>query len=176
MSALGCQAQILQKGIKINYGLNSFLTQMDECRWKSELTNNCDFGVMARVNIWKMYLQPEVCFGINSRRNNRGDNKTTVTDLVPEWTKAVNMTIPLLLGYKLGSTEARSNARIFAGPVFNKALGSLDDYNMFSSAIGMGLDIVGTLSVDVRYLVMFGEYKMFEGSASGLQLSLVLMF
>ena len=93
-----------------------------------------------------------------------------------DWTKSVNLTIPMLLGYKLGSTEARSNARVFAGPVFNKLIGSLDDYRMFSSVIGVGFDIVGTISVDARYMMMFGEHEMFEGSASGLQLSLVIMF
>lgn len=44
MTALGGQAQILQKGVKINYGLNSFLTLMDVYDWKSELTNNGDLG------------------------------------------------------------------------------------------------------------------------------------
>lgn len=176
MMAVGCQAQILQKGIKINYGLNSFLTQMDVKDWKSEIANNGDFGVMTRVNVWKLYLQPEVYFGINSWRNNQSDAKATVSDLVSDWTKSVNLTIPMLLGYKLGSTEARSNARVFAGPVFNKLIGSLDDYTMFSSVIGVGFDIVGSLSVDACYMLMYGEHEMFEGSASGLQLSLVIMF
>ena len=176
MMAVGCHAQILQKGIKINYGLNSFLTQMDVYDWKSEIANNGDFGVMTRVNVWKLYLQPEVYFGINSWRNNQGDAKATVSDLVSGWTKSVNLTIPMLLGYKLGSTEARSNARVFAGPVFNKLIGSQDDYKLFSSVIGMGVDLVGTVSVDARYMLMFGKHEMFEGSASGLQLSLVIMF
>lgn len=176
MTALGCQAQILQKGIKINYGLNSFLTQMDVYDWKVELTNNGDFGVMGRVNVWKLYLQPEVYFGINSWRNDQGDTKTSVSDLVSGWTKSVNLTIPMLLGYKIDSTEGRSNARVFAGPVFNKLVGSQDDYKMFSSVIGMGVDLVGTVSVDARYMLMFGKHEMFEGSASGLQLSLVIMF
>lgn len=176
MTALGGQAQILQKGVKINYGLNSILTQMDVYDWKSELTNNGDVGVMARVNVWKLYLQPEVYFGINSWRNNQGDAKATVSDLVSGWTKSVNLTIPMLLGYKLGSTEARSNARVFVGPVFNKLIGSQDDYRMFSTVIGMGVDIVGTVSVDARSMLMFGKHEMFEGSACGLQLSLVIMF
>ena len=52
MMAVGCHAQILQKGIKINYGLNSFLTQMDVKNWKSEIrpmilkraNNRCEMG------------------------------------------------------------------------------------------------------------------------------------
>ena len=176
MTAVCCQAQILQKGVKINYGLNSSFKQRDVYDWKSELTNNGDVGVMARVNVWNLYLQPEVYFGINSWRNNQSDTKATVSGLVSDWTKSVNLTIPMLLGYKLGSTEARSNARVFAGPVFNKLIGSQDDYKMLSSVVGMGVDIVGTISVDARYMFMFGEHEMFEGSASGLQLSLVIMF
>ena len=176
MAAIGCQAQILQKGVKLNYGLNNLLTQMEINDWKSEVVNNGDVGVMARLNMWRLYLQPEVYFGINSWRAAPHGSKSTVSDVVTEWTRTVGLTAPMLLGYKLGSTEARSNIRVFAGPVFNKLIGSVDDYRLFSSLFGVGFDIAGTVSIDARYMMMFGEHEMFKSSADGMQLSLVVMF
>ena len=66
MMAVCCQAQILQKGVKINYGLNSFLTLMDVYDWKSELTNNGDLGVLASVYVRKLSLPPEASYGLHS--------------------------------------------------------------------------------------------------------------
>ncbi len=169
--ALNGQAQILQKGIKVNYGLNKSLSQLEVKDWKSELVNSGDVGLMARVNVWRLYLQAEAYVGINSWRTESSD----VSDMITEWTKSVGLTVPMLVGYKVGSTEARSNFRIFAGPVFNRLMDE-HEYEMFSSVVGVGFDIVGRVSVDARYMMMFREQEMFESSAHGLQLSLILMF
>ena len=176
MSTLGCGAQVLQKGVKVNCGISSPLSQMKVDDWKSFLVNNGDVGAMVRLNMERLYIQSEVYVGINGRRVSSRDAKAAVSDFAAGWARPVGLTVPLLLGYKLGSTEARSNVRFFAGPVYNMLLGASNRYELFSSAIGVGFDIAGTVSVDARYMVKFASNETWDGNDEGLQVSLVLMF
>jgi hypothetical protein len=146
-------------------------------------------GIFLRFGLGPIYLQPEAVFASTSF-----DYNVTTTDLSELKTQKFNrLSIPVLLGLKLGPL------RFNAGPAASIMIGSpsalIDDpnfENMYKGAVygyqaGIGLDILKTLTLDIRYAGSLGEkfgdtvtiggqtFKLDYGQSS-LLLSVGLMF
>ncbi|MDA3952594.1 MAG: porin family protein [Bacteroidales bacterium] len=114
-------------------------------------------GVMARITILKLYVQPELLFTstggeVEVTEYTTGDPITTIED--QQFNK---IDIPIMLGYKIGPL------RLQAGPiasivVSNKSI--LEDYSNYEEEfngatwgyqVGLGLDVGKKLTIDVKY-------------------------
>lgn len=117
-------------------------------------------GIMARISIVKLYVQPELLFtstGGEVEVSALLENGDTYSEIREQ--KYRQLDFPIMLGYKFGP------ARIQAGPVGTIILGtdpSLDgfrgmDYEEeFNGAtwgyqVGVGLDLGKKLTIDVKY-------------------------
>lgn len=128
-----------------------------------DAVKNSDWGLQAgvfmRLTLLGIYLQPELLFASNSYDY----NVSTVTGSQVLSQKFNRLSIPVLLGFKLGPL------RINAGPAASIAIGSpkalINDPNftdMYKGAIlgyqaGIGIDILKKLSLDARYAGSLGE-------------------
>lgn len=148
-------------GPKVALNYNNLLT-------KDRSVNNQAFvglagGLFIRINIGKMYLQPEGYF------TTKGSNLTASTDPNdPNSAQAAgkvrlsSFDVPLLLGVKLVDTRA-FNIRLMGGPLASFVLKeNRNDMNLFDSnaytyhksnigfQAGLGFDI-GNVTFDARY-------------------------
>jgi hypothetical protein len=128
-----------------------------------DAVKNSDWGLQAgafmRLTLLGIYLQPELLFASNSYDY----NVSTVTGSQVLSQKFNRLSIPVLLGFKLGPL------RINAGPAASIAIGSpkalISDSNftdMYKGAIfgyqaGIGIDILKKLTLDARYAGSLGE-------------------
>lgn len=149
--ALNLRAQgILDLGLKA--GINTSKLSMHTSDYSPQTINNYLFGAFARVNVGRLYLQPEAYY--NTRAGEYIDkvdmNTVNKFDL-----KTVD--VPALLGYKLIDQKAL-NLRIMAGPVFSFATsksveGTLTKDNLknsfFGWQYGAGVDFL-FLTLDAR--------------------------
>jgi hypothetical protein len=116
-------------------------------------------GIFLRFGLGPVYLQPEAVFASTTF-----DYNVTTTDLTELKSQKFNrLSIPVLLGLKLGPL------RLNAGPAASIMIGSpsalIDDpdfKNMYKGAVygyqaGIGLDILKTLTLDIRYAGSLGE-------------------
>jgi hypothetical protein len=123
-------------------------------------------GGFARINIKKLYLQPEALIALKgsnftiSNFQTQGSAQTTTADVKYRFT---NADIPLMVGYKLLDVKL-VNLRVMGGPVasFNLGNRTTSDVETFRDinnkirsaqwgyAIGVGAD-VASLTVDLRY-------------------------
>ena len=117
-------------------------------------------GIMARISIVKLYVQPELLFtstGGEVEVSALLENGDTYSEIREQ--KYRQLDFPIMVGYKLGP------ARIQAGPVGTIILGtdpSLDGFRgmeyeeEFNGAtwgyqVGVGLDLGKKLTIDVKY-------------------------
>lgn len=120
-------------------------------------------GVFGRISILMLYVQPELLFSTRT-------NEYKVTDVVAATTEDVKQSfnkidIPVMVGVKLGP------ARINAGPVGSFLINSprelIDDpaletiYGKMSIGYqaGVGIDLLGKLTVDLRYEGSLKKYQ-----------------
>lgn len=98
---------------------------------KSEMWNNFQAGLFARVFIKKFYIQPELLYSVQKKEYNMIDvaingNPTDINTYM----SVSNVEVPLMIGYKLLDMKI-ANLRVFAGPKFIlKAASSLDYKNI----------------------------------------------
>lgn len=136
-------------------------TNFDEIKIKGQNANvGFQGGLMSRITILKLYVQPELLFTSTSGEVELTalDNGTAVQSTVKEQ-KFRQLDFPIMVGYKFGP------ARIQAGPVGTIVLSSdpsldgfmdMDYKEEFNGAtwgyqIGVGLDIGKKLTIDVKY-------------------------
>ena len=146
-------------------------------------------GIFLRLKLGPIYLQPEAVFASNSFDYNV--TTATVTNLLTQ--KFDRLSIPVLLGIKLGPL------RVNAGPAASvpisspKALINDPDFKdlykgtVFGFQAGVGIDLLKTITLDIRYAGSLGEkfgdsvnigsqsFKLDYGQSS-LLLSVGLMF
>ena len=146
-------------------------------------------GIFLRLKLGPIYLQPEAVFASNSFDYNV--TTATVTNLLTQ--KFDRLSIPVLLGKKLGPL------RVNAGPAASvpisspKALINDPDFKdlykgtVFGFQAGVGIDLLKTITLDIRYAGSLGEkfgdsvnigsqsFKLDYGQSS-LLLSVGLMF
>ncbi len=122
-------------------------------------------GIMVRVKILKLYVQPELLFTSTSGEIKITENFTDGSDALTtiEDQQFNKLDIPIMLGYKIGPL------RLQAGPIASIVLSkksALSDYDIeeeyngatWGYQAGLGLDIGKKLTIDVKY----------EGSLSSL--------
>jgi uncharacterized protein YdeI (BOF family) len=133
-------------------------------------------GVFGRVSIWKLFVQPELLFSTRT-------NEYKVTDVATSIVKDVKQSfskidVPVMVGVKLGP------ARINAGPVGSFLINSprelIDDPSLetnyskmsFGYQAGVGVDLIGLLTVDLRYEGSLKKYQNQIENAAGVSFNL----
>jgi hypothetical protein len=133
-------------------------------------------GVFGRVSISKLFVQPEILFSTRT-------NEYKVTDVVAATSEDVKQSfskidVPVMVGVKLGP------ARINAGPVGSFLINSprelIDDPSLetiygkmsFGYQAGVGVDLVGLLTVDLRYEGSLKKYQNQIENAAGVSFNL----
>jgi opacity protein-like surface antigen len=121
-------------------------------------------GLFVRLTILGIYLQPEVVFASTESRYNV-TNVTAGTAALPKSQKFNKLDIPVLLGVKVG--PIRLNAGPAASLLINSPKALIDDTALktrfsamsFGYQAGVGLDILKTLTVDLRYEGSLKKYQ-----------------
>lgn len=149
-------------------------------------------GVFVRLTLFGIYLQPEFLFSSRTNEYTVKDIQTSAPSIVAKQ-NFNKLDIPVMLGFKLG--PVRLNAGPSASLLINtpKALIDNPDFkNMYSKMTigyqaGLGIDLLKTLTVDVRYEGSLKKYQNqietitgttvnLDDRSSALLLSLGLMF
>ena len=153
-------------GPKIGYQSSELSTDFDSIA--ESIRHNFQIGAFARFGK-RFYIQPELFYSTSG-----GTLKQEGTTL-QESVKINNLSIPVLLGYKLINVKV-FNLRIMAGPVANFILGTkveaselvedpLQESDFKSASWGMdvgaGVDVF-FLTLDIRY--EFGLNNIYNGS------------
>lgn len=128
-------------------------------------------GIFGRVSISKLFVQPEILFSTSTSEYKVTDVLNTTVDEVKQ--KFNKIDIPVVVGLKLGP------ARLNAGPVgtFNittpKELIDDPDFEAiygrmsFGYQAGLGLDLLGILTLDLRYEGSLKKYQTKIENAAG---------
>jgi opacity protein-like surface antigen len=172
LMAFSSNAQIFQYGLK--GGLNYSSLAMDDIMGISNGTDIYDLlagetvrgyqiGIMTRVNVLMLFVQPELYFNVTGGSVNKVMANGASELLTVQFNR---IDIPLLVGVKLGP------ARINVGPVGSAVLGSVNelkelvssDLETVSSGLtwgyqaGIGVDLFNKLAVDFRYEGSLSQY------------------
>lgn len=169
--AFSANAQIFKYGIKA--GVNFASLPMDDIRGittptetysliTGESVTGYQAGLMARIKIAMVYVQPEIYF------NTTGGTVEQVVENGPTEILDVQFNridIPLLVGLKFGP------ARINAGPVGSAVISSTNELSEIAPGLetlheglswgfqaGIGLDILKKLAIDARYEGSLSRY------------------
>ena len=157
-----------QLGLKVGAGAAKAEISGGDIDWESDgLNTSLHAGLFGRLNVWRLYLQPEAYYTFTQANFSK---KSVSTERI-----AVDfhrLDIPILLGYKLNH-----NLRINAGPfasVYINTGGSentetiddrLNHYYETSSygwQAGLGLDIGKRITADLRYETTVGNLRDFS--------------
>ncbi|WP_224996737.1 porin family protein [Cesiribacter sp. SM1] len=144
-------------GPKAAFSVNRFEDLRNDDNITFESFQTISAGAFARLNLGRLYVQPEIYFLV------KGANYNLVGNVQETGKIRINtFEAPVLLGYYLVRTDA-FNIRAIAGPVFNlytketeNDLKVLDpnrynfDRNVNSVQLGLGADIL-MFSLDARY-------------------------
>lgn len=136
-------------GLKVGYNSSKISTDLD---YIENNVNKFLAGAFLRVNISKLYVQPEAYFCT------KGGDLSNVSGSGSFDLKTLD--VPVLLGYKIIDQKI-VNLRLHSGPVFSfKINGDVDgingikNYNLrencFAWQFGAGIDIL-FLTIDARY-------------------------
>jgi hypothetical protein len=148
---LSANAQdIFDAGLKAGLNTSKISTQISD--YTPQTINNYSFGAFARINLGRIYIQPEAYY--NSKGGEYID-KVNLSTINSFDLKAVD--VPALVGLKIINQKA-FNLRILAGPVFSfitdKSVkgqfteAGLKD-NFFGWQYGAGVDIL-FVTLDAR--------------------------
>jgi len=128
-------------------------------------------GAFARLNILKLFVQPELLFSTRTNEYKVTDVLTSDVEEVKQ--KFSKIDIPVMVGIKLGP------ARINAGPVGSFLLSKpdelIDDPDIeviygkmsFGYQAGVGVDVLNKLTVDLRYEGSLKKYQTQIENAAG---------
>ncbi|MFH0842841.1 MAG: porin family protein [Bacteroidota bacterium] len=133
-------------------------------------------GVFGRISISKLFVQPEILFSTSTSEYKVTDVLNTTVDEVKQ--KFNKIDIPVLVGVKFGP------ARINVGPVgsFNITTPEelIDDPDFeaiygkmsFGYQAGLGVDLLGKLTIDLRYEGSLKKYQTQIENAAGTSFNL----
>lgn len=142
---------------------------------KTELSSGFHAGAFVRLNINKVYLQPELLYNMQKK-----DYRFNIADAgnlsVDKFVRFSTVDIPVLLGVKLLDLKV-ANLRVFAGPKFRLNAGSEVSYENLDNATintselegdfkdstvgleaGAGIDVL-MLSLDFRFNMIKDIYQ-----------------
>lgn len=160
----------------IKAGLSTTSITMNDAKTLSTSTNsytvdaikeaNYGFhaGVFARLTMFNFYLQPEVVFAATENHYNV-TNITVGTAAVIKTQKFNKLDIPLLFGFKMGpfrlnagpsaSLLINSPKNLIVSPEFKTMYNRMS----FGYQAGVGLDILKTVTLDLRYEGSLRKYQ-----------------
>ena len=139
-------------GPKIGMNTSKISTHMAD--YTPETINSYQFGAFARINLGRLYIQPE------AYSNSKQGKVVSISDLGLSTVNSFNLKtvdVPVLLGFKIIDQKAL-NLRILAGPTFSfltdkSVKGQLTEDNLknsfFGWQYGVGVDFL-FLTLDVR--------------------------
>ena len=164
---LVCSVSFAQSPINlgIKVGVNSSELKMDGSEFSKDNVNNFLAGVFIRLNLHKLYVQPEAYF------NSKGGDLKSIAGKSSFDLKTID--VPVLLGYKI-INMGPLNVRVNAGPVFSFVTDkSIDGPSTFSTdnlkdnyagiQYGVGADFM-FLSLDIRMENSFGDVYSGNGN------------
>ena len=135
-------------------------------------------GLFVRLTLFGVYIQPEVLFA-TSENKYKVTNMTASTNPITDVSQKLNnLSIPVMVGFKLGPI------RINAGPAASMAITSpkalVNDPNLsnvynkmsFGYQAGLGFDLLKTLTFDVRYEGSLQKYQTQIQNAAGTKVAL----
>jgi hypothetical protein len=150
-SALLSNAQdFFDAGLKA--GLNTSKISAHVSDYTPQTVNNYQFGAFARINLGKLYIQPEAYYNSKSGEEIKTVGVSTINSF-----DLKTIDVPALLGLKIIDQSAL-NLRIMAGPVFSfitdkSAKGQFTEDNLrnsfFGWQYGAGVDFL-FLTLDAR--------------------------
>lgn len=156
------RAQVFQFGVKLQYASKSVIELRNEVFYDvqhnaTRFIKDSELGLLARFNIWRFSIQPEANFSIASVWDSV-DNEDNFFDRCGEAFKnleTVNMSIPVLVGFKLFDVNDFFEMRLFAGPEFYATIKGIQDKGFdvsnYSFVAGMGFDLLDLFYIDARY-------------------------
>ena len=178
----------LSIGPKVGYKTSKLSYQKDDI--KAGFANSFTVGLFARAEIGNFYFQPEALWFKTSdvfTLNTNHDVSTLIPNVniptgagVDFTLKAMNIQVPLLLGYKLNLVDNILALRAQVGPTLNftipqqtlvnQAVGSSEPVEISNESFdtktiafglqgGLGLDILKNITLDINY--NFGISKVF---------------
>jgi len=193
---IGVKAGITSTSIKVDDVIDiDDASDIDELAIKGKNSKvGFQGGLMARITIAKLYVQPELLFTSTSGEvevtrllESTGESISTIKDQ-----EFKQLDIPIMLGYKFGP------ARIQGGPIATIMLNStsvLKDYDNYEEEfngatwgyqVGLGLDIGKKLTIDAKYegnlsklgdgVKVGGETRSFDSRNSQFVVSLGVFF
>lgn len=127
-------------------------------------------GAFMRLTLFGIYLQPELLFSTRTNEYTVKNVQTSASSIVKQ--NFNKLDIPVMLGLKLGPV------RLNAGPAASLLINSPKDLinhpdfkNMYSRMTfgyqaGLGLDILNTLTIDLRYE---GSLKRYQNQIENLE-------
>jgi len=133
-------------------------------------------GLFIRLTVFGVYVQPELLFA--SSENNYNVKNLSTSTITEVSQKINNLSIPVMVGFKLGPI------RINAGPAASMAITSpkalVNDPNLsnvynkmsFGYQAGLGFDLLKTLTFDVRYEGSLQKYQTQIQNAAGTKVAL----
>jgi len=133
-------------------------------------------GLFIRLTLFGVYVQPELLFA--SSENNYNVKNLSTSTITEVSQKINNLSIPVMVGFKLGPI------RINAGPAASMAITSpkalVNDPNLsnvynkmsFGYQAGLGFDLLKTLTFDVRYEGSLQKYQTQIQNAAGTKVAL----
>jgi len=125
ISAVYAEGGFFDLGLKA--GLNTSKLSVHAADYNDETVNNVNFGAYARLNLGRVYIQPEAYY-TNKGGTIKEVNENTVNDF-----DLKSLNIPVLLGVKVIHKEI-FNLRVLAGPVFSYVTNKDYEGSAFSSS------------------------------------------
>lgn len=129
---------------------------IDENEIKAQIKSNYQIGLFFQFGR-KIYLQPEFYYAV------RTVNQELTFNSYPEDIKINSIKVPVLIGIKVIDLKIIS-AHLMGGPMGTITLdeGKIDSKNLFKNMdyklqLGGGVDVLGFITLDVRYAVNLND-------------------
>ncbi|MBO4307188.1 MAG: hypothetical protein J5848_02615 [Bacteroidales bacterium] len=178
-TVMTANAQFLQLGLKLEYSTATIDQMIGDVQtevsdFSTEFLQQCDLGLMFRLKFGRIvYLQPEANFSISSVWDSVDNADNFMDKIITSFDKLqqVNLSVPILLGFRLIQIEDFMALRIFAGPEFYTSIETATsgnfNFNDYSILAGVGIDLLNLLYVDAR-VTRFSDGNLFYRAGVGL--------
>ena len=172
-------AQFFRLGLKVGYStasidelINNVSTEVQNAN--VDFLRQCDAGLMLRLNFGsRLYVQPEANFSISSvwsGVDSTADFFSTLSSAFDSL-QSVNLSVPILVGFKIIDIENFLALRAFAGPEFYTSFETVSNgsfnFENYTVVGGLSIDLINFIYVDARvnYSLTSGDlfYKLGVG-------------
>ncbi len=194
VSLLGSAQAQFRINLKLSYGsqdvdeiINNVQSEVNN--HNADFIRHCNFGLGFRIGLGNhLYINPEANVAINSVWDSvdNGNIFTSISQAFANSQEAM-LSIPVMVGWKILDLDGIAAARIYVGPEFYTTFGTLNDngegskklnfsnfdFRTYSAVGGIGVDLLGFISIDARATYMLNseaENKLFYTLGVGLLL------